>query len=282
MLRFFNKQKDPKSELQKILGNYELPSFSAVVLQVLTSLRNPDFSMTQVTKQLEGDPGLHVKVLKTVNSAAFGLSTRVSNLHHAVALLGRSRLETIVLSQAVNHVLPSVDMSFFDNKQFWFAAARRASLARILASHLHHTTQVESFTAGLLQDMALPVLVSTNPQKYEKILETWYSEQDSDLVKLENDSLGYNHTTVGALMSQKWGFPDYLISAIAGHHNSETQLKVDPAVKLVSFLRGYTNEKTEESFVDTCVDEYGMNRDFVLDMIKNAFEDAKELSQIMR
>ena len=67
--------------------------------------------MTHVAYQLEGDPGLNVKVLKTVNSAAFGLSTRVSNLHHAVTLLGRSRLETIVLPQAVNNILPSVDKS---------------------------------------------------------------------------------------------------------------------------------------------------------------------------
>ena len=101
-------------------------------------------------------------------------------------------------------------------------------------------------------------------------------------MKLENDSFGYSHITVGALMSQEWGFPDYLINAIAGHHDNETQLEVEPAVKLVSLLKGYAEEKTSELFFDTCVNEYRMNRDSIPDMIKAAFEDAEELSQIMQ
>ena len=117
MLNIFKKQKKSSAnDLQNILGSYELPSFPATVMNVLTALRDPDFSMTSVAKQLEGDPGLHVKILKTVNSSAFGLSSRVMNLHRAVALLGRSRLETIVLSQAVHSVLPNVNVPYFNMK----------------------------------------------------------------------------------------------------------------------------------------------------------------------
>jgi len=39
-------------------------------------------------------------------------------------------------------------------------SAQRASLARALSIRLHPTTQAESFTAGLLQDMGVLVLAS--------------------------------------------------------------------------------------------------------------------------
>ncbi len=282
MLNFFKRRKkDPKAELEELFKDYELPSFPAAVMNILTALRNPDFSMNKVSKILEGDPGLHVKVLKTVNSAAFGLSKRVSNIHHAVTLLGRSRLETIVLSQAVNKTLPEVNYPFFNMRQFWLTSARRASLARVLANHIHPVSEVEAFTSGLLQDMALPILVTIKTREYEKIMQSWANDKESDLTAIEKEHLGYDHSYVGALIAEKWDLPDYLINAIAGHHNSD-EIQVDPAVELVSHIRGDTVEDMAEKLADICVEKYGMNKETVIDMVKTAFEDAEELSKILR
>ncbi|MFT4554355.1 MAG: HD-like signal output (HDOD) protein [Chlamydiales bacterium] len=87
MFDFFKKKKiDPKEELRKLVGDYELPRFSMAIMKILKTLRDPDFASEDVAEQLEIDPGLHVKVLKVVNSAAFGFSTDVKKLRHAVAL----------------------------------------------------------------------------------------------------------------------------------------------------------------------------------------------------
>ena len=283
MWKIFKKsEKNSNSELQSLIGDYELPSFSAAVMKVLTVLRDPDFSMTEVAEHLEGDPGLHVRVLKTVNSAAFGLSKRVGNLHHAVTLLGRSRLETIVLSQAVNSILPSVEMPFFNMTQFWLTAARRASIARALAHHLHPVTQIEAFTAGLLQDMALPILVSTRPEEYKVILERWNSDINSSLTALERETFGYDHSTVGALLAEKWDLPKYLITAISCKQTKDRGVKVEPAIELVSRIRWDDEERATEAIVKSCVEEYGMEKEMVLEMAGRAFEDAEELSKMLR
>ncbi len=283
MLNFFRKRKkDPKSELESLFGNYELPSFPATIMNVLTTLRNPDISMAKVAKVLEADPGLQVKVLKTVNSAAFGLTRRVSNIHHAVTLLGRSRLETIVLSQAVNKVLPDVAMPFFDIQQFWLFSARRASLARAFAHHLHPTTEVESFTAGLLLDMALPILVTLKTKEYETIFERWNNDKESDLNEIEREHLDYDHSYVGALIAEKWDLPEFIINAIAGHHGHEEDSEVEPAIELVSHIRGDDKDETFEKLATICVEKYDMNTDMVMDIVRAAFEDAEELSEILR
>jgi len=283
MLKFFRKRKkDLKSELRTMLGKYEIPSFPAAVMNVLTALRDPEFSMTEVAKQIQGDPGLHVKVLKTVNSAAFGLAKKVNNLHHAVTLMGRSRVETIVLSQAVNNMLPTVDQPYFNTHDFWLTSARRASLARILALHLHPATQVESFTAGLLQDMALPILVTLYPKKYKSILETWHADESVSLNALERDALGFDHSTVGALIAEEWGLPDYLVAAISHHHESEEDAGMEPAVDLVSRIRGDSEEDAAEKLIKPCVERYGMKEENVRELISSAFKNADELSLMLR
>ncbi|MBN1292825.1 MAG: HDOD domain-containing protein [Candidatus Latescibacteria bacterium] len=282
MLNIFKKRNTtPQNDLQSILGGYELPSFPATVMNVLTALRDPDFSMTSVAKQLEGDPGLHVKILKTVNSSAFGLTTRVMNLHRAVALLGRSRLETIVLSQAVHSVLPNVDMPYFNMKEFWHSAAKRASLARVLALHLHPATQIESFTSGLLQDMALPILITVKPKEYSNIFERWKCSREISFNKLEIETIGFDHSTTGALIAKEWGLPEYLINAILYHHIENKNIDVEPAIVIVSHIRDNYDENIVDKLVELCTQKYGMDAEKVVLITKTALENAEEFSQML-
>ena len=126
------KNQDPKEELRELLGQYELPTFSSSMVDLLRLLRDPEIPMAEVASRVEMDPGLTVRILRLINSAGFGLMTEVSNLQHAVSLLGRSRLESLVLTFAATEGI-SVQMDGLDSTRFWGAAARRATLARVLA-----------------------------------------------------------------------------------------------------------------------------------------------------
>lgn len=274
--------KSPRQELRDMLSGYELPSFHSAVLSVLSMLRDPDSSLTEIAMQLQIDPGMHVKVLKTVNSAAFGLMNEVSNIPHAVTLLGRSRLESLVLSVAVKDVLPSDELQNFDVRQFWLSAAMRATLARVLAQNLHPATQAESFTAGLLQDIAVPVLVSVKRNTYCAIYEEWKKGSDSRLDILEKESFGYDHQTVGALMIEEWNLPEYLARMISAHHNWDNNTEVEPAVRLVSLIRDGNHKESIDTLIETCQKDFGLNQDIILKLTEKAFEDAEEFSQILR
>ncbi len=157
MFNFFKRsQKDPREELKVLLGDYELQSFPEAVMNVLGMLRDPHSETKDIADQIQMDPGMNIKILRLVNSAAFGLATKVSNLHHAVTILGRSRLESMLLTYAVATTVPST-LGCMDISRFWLASARRACLAKHIAMHLHAATQAESFTAALLQDLAIPL-----------------------------------------------------------------------------------------------------------------------------
>jgi len=127
MAYFFNrKQKDPKAELKALLGDYEVQQFPAVVMDVLGMLRDPDADTGEIADKIQMDLGMSIKILRLINSASFGLATKVSNLHDAVALLGASRLESMLLTYAVANTMPST-LECMEISRFWLASARRAS-----------------------------------------------------------------------------------------------------------------------------------------------------------
>ena len=283
MLTILKKRtKKDGQQLRELLNGYQLPSFSAVVINVLGLLREPESSLNDIAKQLEIDPGMHVKVLKTVNSAAFGLSTKVANIPHAASLLGKSRLESIVLSFAVKDTLPPTDMACFDRGQFWLSAARRARLAQALAQRMHPATQSESFSVGFLQDIAVQVLMATKKESYATVYDQWRNSPEERLDVLEKEAFGFDHPTVGALMIEDWDLPDYLVTMIAGHHSGENASAVEPAVRLVSHIRDNTDLDGTDRFIESCREECGLAPEVTRGMIEKAFEEAEQLSQLLQ
>ncbi len=265
------------------LNNYEIPSFSASVITLLGKLRDPDCSFTAIADDLEVDPGLHVRVLKTVNAVAFGLTHTVSSIHHAVSLLGRARLESLVLSVAVKNNLGSENMpDWFDMQLFWRASARRAALARSLAQKLHPETQSESFTAGLLQDMAVPVIAQSKTSNYQKIYEPWnLVDNQSNLIELEQHNLNLDHANIGAQMARNWGFPANLIEMISSHHTTKASLGTPLSVQIVALLKG----NPEIPLVDLALQVeqlFNLDQSLYCQLAEQAQEDADELIEALR
>jgi HD-like signal output (HDOD) protein len=274
---FTRKKEDPREELKDLLGDYEVPSMPATAIKLLGLLRDPDVPMTEVAKAVEMDPGLTVRILQLINSAAFGLLSEVSNLQHAVSLLGRSRLESLVLAfTAADSIPASIDC--IKSRQFWGAAARRATLARNLAQHMHAATQAEAFTAGLLQDIAVPLLASKDPDVYAELIERWHAEPETHLDDLERERFGHDHATVGALMAEDWGLPEYLVNAIGGHHMANGDGGVEPAVYLVSLLK-YSAEADGREAIAACAEEdYGIEGSLMEEMMERSFADAEQVA----
>lgn len=278
MFDFFRKEKDPKKELEKLVGEVDLPSFSASIMHILNTLRNVNFHTGKVVEQIEGDPGLHVKILKVVNSAAFGLATKAENLQQAVTLLGKSRLEALVLSQAVHESLPTIKLPFFNMSEFWLSSARRACLARAFAKILHPNTQTESFSAALLQNMALPILLRVHPDSYKDVWSKWSLNKTRAFHLVEKEVLGYDHFYVGGLMAVVWDLPEYLIASL-----SRTNLKkIEKAVDLVALLDCYDPESLKESLISQARGSFELSDETFIQVLEEALEAAEDLSKLLR
>jgi HD-like signal output (HDOD) protein len=278
MFDFFKRGKktSPASELRALLGDYELPGFPSVVMEVLSMLRDPEAEGSDIAARVQMDMDMSVKILRLTNSSAFGLSTKVSNVQHAVTILGRSRLESMLLTYAVAAGIPK-QMDIMDLNLYWLTAARRACLARHIARRLHAASQADSFTAALLQDLALPLLSEFNGEKYNAVFQTWMADDATDLCALEQDAFGYDHASIGALAAEEWGLSDYLVQSIAGHHDRSVRSPAEPAVRLVSMIR-YDRDQDMSPLIAVLYDEFGMESHVTAEMIEMAFEEAEQFA----
>ena len=282
MFDFFKrKQKDPKEELKALMGDYELQSFPAAVMNVLGMLRDPHSEVKDIADQIQMDPGMNIKILRLVNSAAFGLVTKVSNLHHAVTILGRSRLESMLLTYAVSTTIPP-ELKCMEVSRFWLASARRACLAKHIALHLHAATQAESFTAALLQDLAIPLISEGKRQLYKDLLKKWHADNEADIDVMERELLGYDHPIIGALVAEGWGLPEHLIHAIAGHHDLSEQSSAEPAVRLVSLVRYFDEDDGTKRLLKTAERDFGIGMNMMEEMIFKAFAEAEQFADTFR
>ncbi len=278
MFSFLVKRKtDPVKALQGALGEFTLPSFSKADLELMRRLRDPDTSAADITEVLELDPGLSVQLLALANSAAYTPTHEVSSLSQAVALVGLSQLESLVMTATLRKSVPSCEHEILDLEVFWNTAALRGVIARELATHLCPSRTTECFTAGFLQDFAIPFLVSQRPDDYGPIVEAWHAG-DSELWARERELFEWDHARVARWIANEWELPENLASAIGGHHSPDDPTYDCPLpVALVANL-----SDTDESLgrLRTALGDHlpGEEAD---SLIEGAQQSARELARFM-
>lgn len=281
MFSFFKAKTNPQKNLQKILKGYELPSFPAVIMQILQKIRSPYASASDIADILSLDPGISVKLLSIANSAAFSPNKEIENLSQAIALVGVSQLESLVLGVGVAKCMPKSACPWHNTGTFWLTSARRAILADELARIICPSKESECFTASFLQDLALPFLVQHRPKDYEPILKQWQQE-GGDLAELEKQRLPWDHTEVASWICAHWGLPENIAAAIRGHHGEEVDnhAALGP-VRIVAILREEDSNSGMDEMFETAENEYGVEPEKIADMIAPAYERAADLARLI-
>jgi len=277
---FLRRKSREERELRQLVGeDAQLPTMPGRAVEILQLLRDPDSSARALAECLQWDPGLVVRVLRLANSATSGASTRIEELPHAITFLGRSNIEQLVLAVTLHDGLPAAPAPGFEPDRFWRTAAFRASLARALAERLHPARATTSFLAGLLQDMAIPVLAHAQPERYGGVLEAWHGEARTPLSEIERAELGWTHADVGALLARMWELPPSLASNIGRHHErGEDDYELPPAVRLVAILREKRANESLDQLLEEARGDYGLAPDEVRTLVEECRWRAVELA----
>jgi len=221
MFDFLKRKKmDHKTALHAALGDYTLPSFSKIDLELMRRIRQPDISSGEIAEFLELDPALSVKLLALANSAAFTPRHEVRSVTMAVSLLGLSQVESLVMSATLKKGIPAIRDAQLETGTFWRTAALRGVIARDLAKRICPAQAPECFSAGFLQDLAVPFLLNHRPDDYGPIVETWH-EGESAFQEAERKQFNWDHAEVATWIAHEWDLPAGLVSAIGGHHTPD-------------------------------------------------------------
>ena len=132
----------------QIISAKSLPTNRLTVLNLLSVLHNPNSDTDDLTDAINTDVTTSYKLLKMINSAAFGLQRKIESIQQGVLLLGRRKLSTwaSMLSMSSLSDRPS---------EILRTAMIRAKMCELLAEKAKERETDRYFTVGLFSALDL-------------------------------------------------------------------------------------------------------------------------------
>lgn len=117
------------------------------VIQLLAKLQEPDVTVDEIEKLLARDTVLSFKLLRLINSAAFGLTRQVDSLKQAIMLLGVNKIKNWVNILAMSNLGDKP-------QELSVTALTRARMCELVANKLAGKPKADGyFTVGLLSTL---------------------------------------------------------------------------------------------------------------------------------
>lgn len=203
-----------KKQISKIENLPTLPSVYADVDRVC---QNPDVSADELSRAIETDAAITLKLLKLANSAFFGFTRRIRTVKDAISLLGNKTVRNAILNISIYEATKGLETSAgLNKKQFWVHSAGCGSIARFLSQKLKLDRE-DSFTAGIIHDMGKIILDALYADYYAEVLKA-VEHINISLRDAETQILGLDHGGVGQELAAHWRLPEELLEAISNHH----------------------------------------------------------------
>ncbi len=190
-----------------------MPAFPNSVRKILDLTGNINCQPKELIQVIDTDPVLTLHLLKVVNSAYYGLATRITSVGHAVVFLGFNTVKNLALSVAAIGMLPTKNEADFDVQQYLAHSLATAAIAKKLAAPLADCNGGDSFMAGLLHDFGKIVLAQFMPMELRLALDL-SAEHTLSLHLALRKIVGVDHAQIGAELIDKWNFPLDLVNTI--------------------------------------------------------------------
>ena len=185
-----------------------MPEPHPVQTRLARGLDTPEELMAAVVS----DAGLTATILRTVNSAAFGLSTSITSVQHAINYLGVSVVKGVVsqaaLAERAEAGTPEQQRAL---ACVWKSACVASAFAQLLGTELGFARPSVLATKSLffnLGDVALILAVEGIEDAYDEgvgIVER---------VQRQQALAGVNTAVVGSALAEAWSLPAELVAAI--------------------------------------------------------------------
>ncbi len=188
-----------------------LPSPSGTALAIVKLVQQDDTTLQQVAQLVKIDPGLSGRILRFVNSAAFGAQRPIVNIQDAVLMMGMQAARNFALSLSLIGNNSSGNCSGFDYAAYWSHSLAMAVAIAAITTRERTVAPAESFTLGLLSDIGRLALATAWPSAYGECLAKVQGEQ---LVALERECFSIDHNALSLILLEDWGMPQLFLDAL--------------------------------------------------------------------
>ena len=182
--------------MQQIIGR--IPRLPVSSVDLLNRLLDEKSTHTQVAELVRQDPSLTATLLKAINSPRYSFDQKITDLSHAISLLGFEGVYQIIMAESLRKSLP-------DTEQFrasYHRALLLSYLAFAMAQASGRARPAEMATVALLHDVGRVVIELL--QRQNPAFKSMISQVHPGVV--------------GAELLKAWQLPEPVWSSIAQQH----------------------------------------------------------------
>jgi putative nucleotidyltransferase with HDIG domain len=196
-----------------------LPYFPENIVKIQNMLSDPKSDMMEIAGRISTDPVITADILKIVNSAQYITTKKSNSISDAVKILGISGIRNLLYSYGSQKILGD---DTDEKKNLWKHCYKTAYFAFNLVKNFYHDkSSIEDiYLSGMLHDMGKLVLTAVHPDLVDK-MKAFCETKNIPSITIEDVRSGMNHAEVGALVAEKWNFPENLVAAIRFHHSPD-------------------------------------------------------------
>lgn len=187
-------------------------------LKLLQLSNDENAQAKDLSRIIATDPALTARILKVVNSAAYGLPHKILSINHALSILGFSAIRRIATEQLLyNQLIKNSGNRRFNQLYFWQHCLFVACLSKQIAIQLKYPDPDVIYTGGLLHDIGKIVLEGYGKVSYSDFLLS--SDKSACATEhCERAFFGLTHAEIGYVLCLKWDLPPVITAVVGFHH----------------------------------------------------------------
>jgi HD-like signal output (HDOD) protein len=195
----------------------EVSSLPTVVVRILEVVNDERTGSDDLLRAIGGDPALAARILRTVNSASYGLRRPATDLKSAISLLGFREIRNLALTiHVARSFKEGIGYRTYSREALWNHMVAAATAAKLVANVSGQAAGDEAYLAGLLHDLGLILIDQHIHHRFRKVVDALNAGTPTCAV--EREILGFDHTEIGEFVARKWRFPAQVTDAIRFHH----------------------------------------------------------------
>lgn len=196
----------------------DISTIPAIALKVLHVANDAHSGAADLKDVMESDAALSARVLRCVNSSAYAVRTKITNLQQAIAYLGLKQIRNLALTASVSEMFRTeVGIDSYRRTGLWRHLVTVGVCARLIAKRRPLAHFEDAFLAGLLHDIGIILLDQYGHRQFRELIGRL--DQGRPLCELERNVFGFDHCQLGEEIARRWSFPENVRAAIAHHHN---------------------------------------------------------------
>lgn len=279
-------QESLSQHLREVMARHKIPSPPLVVSKVLHLLKDPDFSVRQLSRIISDDTALASRTLAVCRSARYAQRRAPKTVHEAILVLGLQTLRNIVLATAAQSFLARNSKIA---AKLWSHSLAAALAARMLSQRFGFGDDELAFLAGLLHDVGEMVLLNGDPRGFESIVEE-VQQKGTSLAEKEKHTYAFDHASIGVALLEFWNIDPEIGDAVLRHHEkggSTDTRSLTPILRMADYLchQADLGFFSDESAPYPLLSAFGCSEKAVLnelvEQLKHAFEEEKSLFTVL-